>query len=254
MDDGQRRISAVSSPIRREILWRLWDRELPAGAIAAGFDLSAPTISAHLRVLKEAGLIRERRAGTYRYYRADREVVRSLQPLLDLGDRRWEPADDLPERAATSTSVGLVVVVTTTVPVPADDAFRALTDPKLFTAWLGVPVTLDDGVFAATMEWGTSVRGRYELLVPPRFIHFVWDVADDGAPAPGAELPAYVHIEDRPRRRARVEARQLVHDRQQASFMDAAWGMVLGRLHDGVAAAVRGSAVSPRTPRPKRRR
>lgn len=250
MDDLQRRISAVSSPIRREILWRLWTDELPAGAIAACFEVTAPTISSHLRVLKDAGLIHERRAGTHRYYRADRDALRALRPLLDLDDRRWEPADDLPERAATSTTTGFVVTVSTTVPVPATEAFRALTDPELFGRWLGVPVTHDGGVFSATMEWGTVVRGRYEQLLEPSFIHFVWDVADEGTPAPGGELPAYVHIDER-RRRSHIEARQLVDTQEQATFMDAAWGMVLGRLHDGVAEATRGNATPRRARRPK---
>lgn len=249
----QRRISAVSSPIRREILWRLWNDEVPAGAIAACFEVTAPTVSNHLRVLKAAGLVVERRAGTYRYYRADREALRALQPLLDLGDGRWEPADDLPERGATSSASGLVVIVETTVDVSAGDAFRALTDPKLFSAWLGVPVSLEGGVFAATMEWGTQARGRYEVLAEPHFIHFAWDLSDDGAPTPGGELPAYVHIEALPRRRARVQARQVVNDHEQATLMDGAWGMVLGRLHDGVVEAVRGRRAPRRAPRPKRR-
>lgn len=253
MDDLQRRISAVSSPIRREILWRLWDDELPAGAIAACFEVTAPTISSHLRLLREAGLVAERRAGTYRFYRADRDALRALQPLLDLGASRWEPADDLPERAATTASRGLVVNVATTVEVPTVDAFRALTDPELFGRWLGVPVSLDGGVFAATMEWGTSVRGRYELLVEPSFIHFVWDLDDEGPPAPGGELPAYVHIGELSPRRARVEARQHVDTFEQATLMEAAWGMVLGRMHDGVFGAVRGRATPRRPPRPKRR-
>ncbi|HEX4979725.1 MAG TPA: metalloregulator ArsR/SmtB family transcription factor [Acidimicrobiales bacterium] len=253
MDDLQRRIKALSSPVRREILWRLWDAELPAGAIAAAFEVTPPTISSHLRVLKEAGLVHERRAGTHRFYRVDREALRALQPLLELGDRRWEPADDLPERAATTTAMGLAVIVSTTVDVAAAEAFRALTDPNLFGRWLGVPVTLEGGVFAATMEWGTTVRGRYEHLVEPGFIHFAWDVADGGAPVPGGELPAYVHIADLPRRRAQVEARQLVATSEQAAFMDAAWGVVLGRLHDGVAEAMRGGAAPRRRRRPKRR-
>lgn len=253
VDDLQRRISAVSSPIRSEILWRLWTEELSAGAIAAGFEVTAPTISSHLRVLKEAGLVQERRAGTHRYYRARRDELRALRPLLDLGAGRWGPADDLPERAATTSSCGLAVSVSTTVAVPATDAFRALTDPELFSRWLGVPVTLAGGVFAATMEWGATVRGRYELDAEPHFIHFVWDIADDGTPSPGGEFPACVHIEDLSRRRSRVEARQLVHTSEQATFMDAAWGMVLGRLHDGVADALRGHTLPQRPNRSKRR-
>jgi DNA-binding transcriptional ArsR family regulator/uncharacterized protein YndB with AHSA1/START domain len=252
MDDGQRRIDALSSPIRREILWRIWERELPAGEIASAFHLTAPTISAHLRVLRESGLVHERRAGTFRYYRANRQALRSLQPLL-APTERWEPADDLPERAGTSTSFAHAVIVTTTVPVSSAGAFRALTDPAIFSRWLGVTVVLEGGVFAAEMEWGTTVRGRYEHLVEPTLIHFTWDVGEDGAPVPGGELPAYVHIAPRGRSSARVEARQLVFDDAQAAFMEAAWEMVLGRLHDGAAAALRGRAAPRRQPRPRRR-
>ena len=252
VDDVQRRISALSSPIRREILWRISDRELAAGEIAASFEVTAPTVSSHLRVLKEAGLVVERRTGTFRYYRADRDALRALRPLLDLDPRRWEPADRIDERRATASSTALVVNVHTDVPVPVADAFRALTEPQLFSRWLGVPVSLEGGVFAATMEWGTTVRGRYELLVEPCFIHFVWDVADHDTPAPGGELPAYIHIDALPRRRARVEARQHVRDSGQIPFMEAAWGVVLGRLHHGVAAAIRGRPTARRAPRPKR--
>jgi DNA-binding transcriptional ArsR family regulator/uncharacterized protein YndB with AHSA1/START domain len=251
VEDVQRKIDALSSPIRREILWRIWSRELPAGEIAAAFSLSAPTISSHLRLLKEAGLVHARTAGTFRYYRADQAALRVLQPLLDPGPGRWEPAVVLPEIAATRTWRRSAVVVTTDAPVPAADAFRALTEPALFSRWLGVEVTIEQGVFAAEMEWGTRVRGRYEHLAPPCFIHFAWDAADDGTPTPGAELPAYIHLADAPRRRSVVEVRQLVDDEEQAAFMDVAWGLVLGRMREGVKDALRGE-VRARSRRPKR--
>lgn len=75
-------ISAVASPRRREILRLLWDRELPAGAIAGAFDISWPAISQHMGVLKEAGLVAERRDGRRRYYRADAGTVGALAPVL----------------------------------------------------------------------------------------------------------------------------------------------------------------------------
>ena len=61
---------ALSAPTRREILGLVWDRELPAGDIAAAFALSAATISEHLGVLREAGLVEMTRVGTSRRYRA----------------------------------------------------------------------------------------------------------------------------------------------------------------------------------------
>jgi uncharacterized protein YndB with AHSA1/START domain len=47
-----------------------------------------------------------------------------------------------------------------------------------------VPVTLTGGRFACTMEWGTNVRGRYELICPPELIVMRWDFEDDHIPGP----------------------------------------------------------------------
>ena len=75
-------LSALSSPRRREILRLIWSEELPAGEIAKAFDVSWPAISQNLRVLKDSGLVRERRAGTSRLYRADRSALRPLEAYL----------------------------------------------------------------------------------------------------------------------------------------------------------------------------
>lgn len=56
---------------------------MAAGEIAAHFDVSRPAISQHLRVLREADLVRERRDGTRRLYRARPETVGELQRFLD---------------------------------------------------------------------------------------------------------------------------------------------------------------------------
>jgi DNA-binding transcriptional ArsR family regulator len=73
----------VSTPRRREILRLVWDQELSAGQIAAHFDdVSWAAVSQHLRVLREAGLIRERRDGNRRLYRADRVALGPLRALL----------------------------------------------------------------------------------------------------------------------------------------------------------------------------
>ena len=62
---------ALASPRRREIVRMVWSEERSAGEIARAFDVSWPAISQNLRVLKVAGLVKERRAGTSRLYRAD---------------------------------------------------------------------------------------------------------------------------------------------------------------------------------------
>jgi DNA-binding transcriptional ArsR family regulator len=80
-------LSALSSRRRREILRLVWSDERSAGDIARGFDVSWPAISQNLRVLKESGLVRERRSGTSRLYRADRAALRPLEAYLR---RMWE--------------------------------------------------------------------------------------------------------------------------------------------------------------------
>ncbi len=83
----QATLHAVSSPRRRAILKLVWNRELSAGEIASHFDVTWPAVSQNLRVLREAGLVRERRQGTRRLYRADRQSLRPLQTILR---RMWE--------------------------------------------------------------------------------------------------------------------------------------------------------------------
>jgi DNA-binding transcriptional ArsR family regulator len=75
-------LAALSSPRRREILRLVWARERTAGQIASAFDVSWPAISQNLRVLRESGLVTERRDGTSRLYRADREALKPLQAYL----------------------------------------------------------------------------------------------------------------------------------------------------------------------------
>ena len=63
-------LKAIAAPHRRQILSLVRDGELSAGEIAAHFDVTRPAVSQHLTVLKEAGLVNERRNGTRRLYRA----------------------------------------------------------------------------------------------------------------------------------------------------------------------------------------
>lgn len=74
---------ALAEPRRRDILHLVRDDELSAGAIASHFDVSRPAISQHLRVLKDAGLLDERRDGTRRLYRVRPEGFAELSEFLD---------------------------------------------------------------------------------------------------------------------------------------------------------------------------
>ena len=252
MRDIQKVLAALTSPIRREILALIWDRELPAGQIAEAFAVTKPTISQHLAVLRESGLVTARVAGTSRRYQARRETLRGLHAAL--GDQgKWSNADDMPERALSDTRTKPVVVASTDVAVSQQDTFTAFTDPAVYSRWLGVPVTLQDGRFACKMEWGTSVRGRYELVCPPELIVMRWDFEDDNVPVPGGEMTGYLRIQPRGSG-SHVEVHQLVDTPAQSRFMEGAWAMVLGRLQAGVTRACDPNAIMPSRPtRPKHR-
>jgi DNA-binding transcriptional ArsR family regulator len=81
----------MAAPHRRTILRLVSDEELSAGEIAGHFDLTRPAVSQHLAVLKEAGLVSERRNGTRRLYRARPEGLVELKAFLDeFWDERLE--------------------------------------------------------------------------------------------------------------------------------------------------------------------
>jgi DNA-binding transcriptional ArsR family regulator/uncharacterized protein YndB with AHSA1/START domain len=251
MPDMQKVIAALGSPIRRQILGLIWERELPAGEIASAFAVTKPTISQHLAVLREAGLVTTRAAGTSRRYRARQEVLSGLRAALT-SPGKWSNADDLPERALSDAHTKLVVVASTDVSTSQAPTFAAFTDPAVYSRWLGVPVTIEDRNFACTTEWGTRVRGRYELICPPELIVMRWDFEDDNVPIPGGEMTGYLRVTPGGSG-AHVEVHQLVDTPVQAEFMQQAWTMVLGRLKAGVASAISGPEAAPKAPRPKRR-
>src|SRR3954451_171110 len=229
-------ISALSSPVRREILGLIWDRELPAGEIAAAFAVNKPTISQHLSVLRHAGLVTMTAAGTSRRYRARRTALAGLRAALE-GAIKWVPKREATVSGADGAldaHTSLVVMASADVATDQSVTFHALTDAEAYSQWLGAPVTLVDGRFAATMEWGTEVRGTYELVVPPKLVVMRWDFEDDNVPVPGGEHVGYLHVVPQPTG-ARVEVHQLVDTPQQAEFMTVAWTLVLGRLQQGMA-------------------
>jgi DNA-binding transcriptional ArsR family regulator len=83
-------LNAIASPRRREILRLTWDRERPAGELASAMpDVSWGAVSLQVRALVEAGLLRTRKRGRYRYYQADRL---RLGPVAAWLERMWDDA------------------------------------------------------------------------------------------------------------------------------------------------------------------
>lgn len=72
-------LRALADGTRRQILALVWQEERTAGEIAAEFSVTRPAISHHLAVLAASELVRVRRAGTRRFYRADRQALARLQ-------------------------------------------------------------------------------------------------------------------------------------------------------------------------------
>jgi DNA-binding transcriptional ArsR family regulator len=93
--DGELR--AIAEPRRREILELVATTELAAGEITAHFEVTRPAISQHLTVLREAGLINERREGTRRLYRARPEGLDNVRRLLE---NMWTSSLDVARRLA----------------------------------------------------------------------------------------------------------------------------------------------------------
>lgn len=91
--------AAVADPIRRRVLELVRDREAPAGELADAFPVSRPAVSRHLRVLREAGLVTERREGRLRLYRADPAPLAELREWLEgYWDGRLDALKELAER------------------------------------------------------------------------------------------------------------------------------------------------------------
>jgi DNA-binding transcriptional ArsR family regulator len=99
-------LRAIAEPRRREILRLITDREQTAGSIATHFDVTRPAISQHLSVLRDAGLVVERREGTRRWYRArpegTAEIRAWLEAFWDEGLARLAAAAEQEERDGTA--------------------------------------------------------------------------------------------------------------------------------------------------------
>jgi DNA-binding transcriptional ArsR family regulator len=81
--------SALSDPTRREIFEKIARRPQSVAELAAGFSVSRPAVSQHLKVLKQARLVTERKDGTRNVYRLDPKGVEAMRGYLD---RFWDRA------------------------------------------------------------------------------------------------------------------------------------------------------------------
>ena len=80
---------ALADPTRRAIFERIARRPASVGKLAAGFDVTRPAVSQHLKVLKDAGLVTDEQLGARRVYRIDFRGVQAMRSYLD---RFWDRA------------------------------------------------------------------------------------------------------------------------------------------------------------------
>jgi DNA-binding transcriptional ArsR family regulator len=81
--------AALAEPMRQTIVERLAERPLSVGELAAHLPVTRPAVSQHLKVLKDAGLVRDEAMGTRRVYRIDPAGLGAVREWLD---RHWERA------------------------------------------------------------------------------------------------------------------------------------------------------------------
>jgi DNA-binding transcriptional ArsR family regulator len=98
------KLAALADPTRRAVFERVVDAPRSVGEITAGMKVSRPAVSQHLKVLKDAGLVHETRAGTRRVYRADPQALGELRAYVDAMwrtalDRFAASAEDAPDAA-----------------------------------------------------------------------------------------------------------------------------------------------------------
>ena len=82
--------NAVAEPRRREILNYLVLQERPVGDIVATLGLEQPSVSKHLRVLRDVGLVDVRRDGRQKLYRTNAEAIRPLHEWTSKFERFWQ--------------------------------------------------------------------------------------------------------------------------------------------------------------------
>lgn len=112
---ADRVFGALANPTRRDILELLLEGEQSVQVIAERFDMARPSVSEHLKVLRDAGLVEEEKRGRQRFYRVEPHPLHELQSWLDPFERFWRarlramgevldalPDDDIHEKRGNS--------------------------------------------------------------------------------------------------------------------------------------------------------
>lgn len=86
---GPKELAAIADPTRQAMLERLRRRPMTVGELAEGLPVTRPAVSQHLKILRQARLVTERREGTRHYFNLNPEALLELRAYID---RMWEDA------------------------------------------------------------------------------------------------------------------------------------------------------------------
>lgn len=89
MPYGVRELTAIGDPTRQAMLQRLRRRPMSVGELAEGLPVTRPAVSQHLKILRQARLVTERRQGTRHYFNLNPEALLELRGYID---KMWEDA------------------------------------------------------------------------------------------------------------------------------------------------------------------
>lgn len=238
-------LKAIADPNRRHILELVAQAELTAGEIAQHFDVTRPAISQHLTVLKNAGLVTERRVGPRRLYRTREQGFAAAKLFLE---GFWDDRLGRLRRVAESPSTEIVERVSVqrelVIPAPPEQVWELLTDPDKATSWMGMAARFElspGGEYRVEVVPDQVVVGEFVVIDPPhRLAHtWGWESDDDVVPV-GSTIVIFDLTLDESGTLLRVTHQELP-TLPSAGSHSRGWGHYLERL----AALAAGESVGP---------
>lgn len=194
-------LRAIAEPNRRHILDLVREGELSAGEISEHFDVTRPAVSQHLTVLKQAGLLNERRDGTRRLYRARPQGLAELRRFLEgfWGDRLValrHHAEQKETREMNVITERLSVEMEMAIGAKPEIVWRLLVDAEQTTLWMGQSASFDlrpGGSYRVEVIPGQFAVGEFVEIDPPRrLIHtWGWETGEDNSVPPGSTTVDY---------------------------------------------------------------
>src|SRR6476646_7094324 len=174
--------NAIAEPQRRDILVLLRAGERPVTEVAHELGMAQPGASKHLRVLREVGLVRDRKAGKQRLYGLDARGLRTVHEWTDGFERFWNESFDRldayvqdlnqasqeerpmaatgRDAAAQSATADREIVISRVIRAPRELVFEAFTDVRHVSRWWG-----PEGFTTTTRAFEFRVGGGWEFVM-----------------------------------------------------------------------------------------